>query len=146
MRINDYNLFQIIDAVKDAVVGSVWVDLCDSVGFKDVYDDKGLPDIGKANGQRPSKKEYLRNRLSSINGKEAIRVLLERFLNSNPQYEDVVAKNIIDDGFQLAKIDGTTSIVGGEVPKAKPVKTDAYFDNIANQVINDLDQARTNVA
>ena len=142
MGINDYNLFQIIDAVKDAVVGSVWVDLCDSVGFKDVYDDKGLPDIGKANGQRPSKKEYLRNRLSAINGKEELRTLLERFLNSNPQYEDVVAKNIIDDGFQLARIDGTTSIVGGAVPKAKPVKTDAYFDNIANQVINDLDQAR----
>lgn len=145
MRINDYNLFQIIDAVKDAVVGSVWVDLCDSVGFKDVYDDKGLPDIGKANGQRPSKKEYLRNRLSAINGKEELRTLLERFLNSNPQYEDVVAKYIIDDGFQLARIDGTTSIVGGAVPKAKPVKTDAYFDNIANQVINDLDQARVSI-
>ena len=56
MRINDYNLFQIIDAVKDAVVGSVWVDLCDSVGFKDVYDDKGLPDIGKQMVSAPQRR------------------------------------------------------------------------------------------
>lgn len=50
MKINEYNLIQPIRDIKDPVVGTEWVTLLDSVGFKDVYDN-GLPDIGKPNGQ-----------------------------------------------------------------------------------------------
>jgi phosphatidylserine/phosphatidylglycerophosphate/cardiolipin synthase-like enzyme len=145
MKINIYNLYQIIDSIKDSLVGQKWVDLCDSVGFKDVYDDKGLPDIGKLNGQRPSKKEYLRKRLSELNGKSELRVFFERFLNSNTQYKDVIAKNIKDDGYQISEIEDSLTIIGGVTTKPKPVKTEAYFDNIANQVINDLDKARVSI-
>lgn len=145
MKINNYNLYQIIDAIKDSFKGTYWVDLCDSVGFKDVYDDKGLPDIGKANGQRPSKKEYLRKRLSEINGKDELRLFFENFLNSNPMFSDVLNKNIKSDGFQVVAIDDKKTIVGGAIAEPKQVKTDAYFDNIANQVINDLDKARVSI-
>ena len=125
MKLNLYNLYQIVDAIKDSQVGRYWVDLCDSVGFKDVYDEKGLPDIGKADGQRPSKKEYLRNRLVSINGKDELRVFLERFLNSNSQFAEAVDKNIHDDGYQLTFVDDAISIIGGAATKPKLVKTDA---------------------
>ena len=145
MKLNLYNLYQIVDAIKDSQVGRYWVDLCDSVGFKDVYDEKGLPDIGKSDGQRPSKKEYLRNRLVSINGKDELRVFLERFLNSNSQFAEAVDKNIHDDGYQLTFVDDAISIIGGAATKPKLVKTDAYFDNIANQIIHDLEQARVSI-
>lgn len=126
MRISEYAIFKLIDALKDSTTGLEWVDLLDSVGFKDVYKN-WLPDIGKANGQLPSKKEYLRKRVPELNGTEELRVLFTRFLASKPQYAQVFANVIKDEGYRLLhQDDGRWCIVGGAVVKQKPVRA-VYF-------------------
>ncbi len=146
MKINDYNLKVLIDAIKDSLTGSQWVDLLVGVGFKDIYDDYGLPDIGKAKGQRPSKKEYLRKRLSEINGQAQMRVFLEKLLNSHPEIIMAVTDNIKDDGYQInADTGGHLFVAGAVLPDQRPVKTEAHFHNLEKQVISALDRARVSI-
>lgn len=145
MKINEYNLEQMIQGIKDPIVGTEWVALLDSVGFKDVYDNNGLPDIGKPNGQRPSKKEYLKKRFLEINGTEKFRSVLGRLVNSHPELEQIISVNIKDDGYQIIKEGDNYIIVGGCPQPVQQVKTEAYFENIEKQVINDLDKARVSI-
>lgn len=144
MKINEYNLIQLIQGIKDPIVGTEWVTLLDSVGFKDVYDN-GLPDIGKPNGQRPSKKEYLKKRFLEINGTENLRAVLERLINSHPEFEHVISDNIKDDGYRVLEEGNKYVIVSGCPQPTQQVRTEAYFENIEKQVINDLDNARVSI-
>ena len=144
MKINTYNLWRIVDNIKDSITGSEWVNLLNSVGIKDVYDN-GLPDIGKANGQRPSKKEYLRKRLLDINGKEELELFFERLINAHHEFKEIIYANIKDDGCQVVEVDNRLMIVGGSISKTKPTRNDAYFDHIAGQIISDLKQARVSI-
>ena len=77
MKITSFAIEQIAKKLKDIQNGKSWVALFNSYGARDVYDKLGLPDIGKPNGQRPSKSEYIAERLSNINGTlEMSRVLI----------------------------------------------------------------------
>ena len=68
MKLTPFAIKEIADAVKDVYSGKNWVSLFNSFGFRDIYDSLGLPDIGKPNGQRPSKTEYIIKRLTESNG------------------------------------------------------------------------------
>ena len=68
MKLTPFAIKEIADAVKAVHSGKNWVSLFNSFGFRDIYDPFGLPDIGKPNGQRPSKTEYIIQRLTESNG------------------------------------------------------------------------------
>jgi phosphatidylserine/phosphatidylglycerophosphate/cardiolipin synthase-like enzyme len=145
MKVNDYNLMQIADGVKEFQTGRKWVDLMDSIGYKDVYDDNGLPDIGKVNGQRPSRKEYLRKRLSELSGKDELQVVLEHCLSLDTSMRDLISKNIKDDGYGITEVDGKYVIIGGVPNAPKPIVNEAHFVNLENEVINNIDKARVSI-
>ncbi len=66
MKLTLFAIKQISELVKDIMTGTKWVDFFNSFGARDVYDN-ALPDIGKLNHIRPSKKEYIAKRLADIN-------------------------------------------------------------------------------
>ncbi|OYP55230.1 hypothetical protein [Segatella bryantii] len=66
MKLTPFAIKQISELVKDIMTGTKWVDFFNSFGARDVYDN-ALPDIGKPNHIRPSKKEYIAKRLADIN-------------------------------------------------------------------------------
>lgn len=57
MKLSPFAISKLASCVKNIQSGKLWIDLFNSLGFCDVYDSLGLPDIGKPNGQRPSKTE-----------------------------------------------------------------------------------------
>ena len=128
------------------MTGHNWVDLLDSLGFKDIYDEYGLPDIGKPNGQRPSKREYLWRRLSCINGQDKMKTFFIRLLGSYPEIIDNINQNIRYDGYQVIQ-DSDGIHISGRAPEiqVRPIRNLAFFENIEAQIINDLDKARVSI-
>ena len=145
MIINDYNLRAIVDGIKDSDTGSRWVDMFVALGFKDVYDDLGLPDIGKPNGQRPSKKEYLRNRLSEINGQDRFSRFFELLLNKHPDLFQIIADNVRDDGYQVLYETDHYYLTGGLQAEKQTVRNESFFSSLEAETINCIEKARVSI-
>jgi hypothetical protein len=62
MKISPYAIEKISPFIVDSLKGREIVSLFNNYGIRDIYDESGLPDIGKRNGQRPSKTEYVKKR------------------------------------------------------------------------------------
>lgn len=144
MKLSPYVLKQTIELTKDLLSGPKWVDLMCRYGFNDIYDDKGLPDIGKANGQRPSKKDYLFKRLSELNDSSKLHTLLLHFFNVNRERLDVAGINavLIRDNYAIEDVDGKYVILGDVKLNDNRVEVDAKFENIQNQILVLLDKAK----
>ena len=67
--------------------GKSWVALFNSFGSRDIYDSFGLPDIGKPNGQRPSKTEYIVKRLTEANGTYNMKDIIVKMREGVPKIE-----------------------------------------------------------
>lgn len=144
MKLSPYVLQQIIEVCKDLLTGSQWVSLMCKYGFNDIYDSEGLPDIGKANSQRPSKKEYLFNRLSNINDSNKLTVLLTDLFNS---YKNVIdfdrIKSLINrDSYTLEDINGAITILGELKVDDNHEEIEAKFNNIQAQILTELNKAK----
>ena len=114
-------------------------------GFLEVYDEMGLPDIGKSNGQRPSKTEYTRKRLTDINGKPELRNLMTRFLNNNPSTTEEFNEILQPEGYNIEFIDDSYHIQGGIIVKNGDIKNDAHFLDIQNKILLELDKAQVSI-
>jgi hypothetical protein len=86
MKLSDYAIQELMPFVKGDDFpprrsGPELIKLFNHFGARDVYDELGLPDIGKRNKQRPSRKEYVVKRLKDINGEPKLRYLLTFVFN-----------------------------------------------------------------
>ena len=68
MKISAYTIEQIAPYIVGSKTGKEIINFFGKYGIRDVYDELGLPDIGKKNGQRPSKTEYVKKRLLELSG------------------------------------------------------------------------------
>jgi predicted DNA-binding ArsR family transcriptional regulator len=129
-------------------VGKQLVTLFNTYGALDRYDELGLPDIGKKNGQRPSKTQYTEFRLNEISGKEDLRCLLEEAfdgLKNDQNTIDNINEILAKENFKVVTIDNHLSIQGGVISSPSPIINNAHFLNIQNEILSVLDDAQVSI-
>lgn len=127
--------------------GRELIALFNNYGARDIYDELGLPDIGKKNGQRPSRKEYVKARLEKINNTPEMRDLLTFRFNELITESNIKKLNDIlnPENFQVVQVNDKVSIQGGVIDRRKPVVNEAHFQDIQNRIITALENARVSI-
>lgn len=153
MEISDYTIKQLVpfitgDNNSPTRTGRQLIELFNKHGIKDIYDQVGLPDIGKKNGQRPSRKEYVEARLHDLLNKSELRDLLNKVFNELDDIEkklDTINSILVDEGYNLILKDGTYSLIGGTIDRTLPVVNEAHFLNIQDKILHALDNAKVSI-
>lgn len=145
MKISSYAIEKIVPYLVGTKTGREIVKFFGNYGIRDVYDEKGLPDIGKANEQRPSKTEYVRQRLADVNNSHNLRQLLNDFVKENASVILDFNKILNPEGFGVEEVNGGFVVQGGVVNKAEPVINEAHFQDIQNRILKALDNAEVSI-
>jgi phosphatidylserine/phosphatidylglycerophosphate/cardiolipin synthase-like enzyme len=145
MKISPYAIEKISPFIVGSLKGRKIVSLFNNYGIRDIYDELGLPDIGKRNGQRPSKTEYVKKRLSDLNETNNLRELLNKVVNENPEIAENLTEILNPEGFGVENIGGKFKVQGGIVHKAEPVINEAHFQDIQNRILKALDDAEVSI-
>lgn len=75
MNLSPFAIELIIPYVLGSRSGREIINLFNNYGTRDVYDELGMPDIGKKNGQRASKTEYVRKVATTKAGQISNRII-----------------------------------------------------------------------
>ena len=145
MKISPYAIDEITPYIVGAKTGREIVNFFNNYGIRDVYDSQGLPDISKVNGQRPSKTEYIRQRLSDLNDSHQLRQLLTDFVKENEHEIPDFEKILIPEGYGVEQVNGEYKIQGGMVVRAQPVMNEAHFQDIQNRILMALENAQVSI-
>lgn len=117
-------------------------------GPKDIYDQYGMPDIGKINGHRPSRTEYVKHRLGEISNTPQMRDLLNEVFSSLLEKQLAIPeinKILGDEGLSVTD-DGTyLAIQGGVFDNTPLVANEAHFKQIENQLLEQLNSAEVSI-
>lgn len=146
--VNELAPFITGDGYSPKRTGPQLVKLFNMHGARDVYDEFGLPDIAKKNGQRPSRTQYVVGRLLGLSGKHELRELLNHVANEFEHKEIAIPKLnevLTPEGYNILEIDGKLIIQGGVINKSKPVINEAHFQDIQNRILSALDGARVSI-
>lgn len=128
--------------------GPALVKLFNKYGAMDIYDDHGLPDIGKRNDHRPSRTQYAIARMTELNGKPELREFLTEVSNS---FENKViaipALNALlqRDNYSVDNSGTEIKILGGTIDKSKPITNEAHFKDIEDRILDALDKAKVSI-
>ena len=144
MKLSPFAIKQISELVKDIMTGTKWVDFFNSFGARDVYDN-ALPDIGKPDHVRPSKKEYIAKRLADINDTIYLQQAVLRLATLSEFYPEVLNKYIIPEKYKIECADGEYVMMGDVMDSQNNVETEAHFQNIQNQIVAELNKARVSI-
>lgn len=146
MKLTLFAISKIAALVKDIQNGKLWVSFFNSFGFRDVYDSIGLPDIGKPNGQRPSKTEYLTKRLTEANDTYNMGNIIIGLANLNDFIPQEINEIIKPEHFCLEKKNDKWLLIGDVQDKSQQdIETEAHFQDIQNQILKELDEARVSI-
>lgn len=149
MKISEYSIANISPQIINFGTGNDLVKLFNQFGFKDLYsyDNGGLPDIGKKNGQRPSKTEYVKDRLNqmSMRSDGSLRDCLNIVINKIPEIIQEISKFINEEGYLIEEVNGSFVVQGGIVIKTKPIVNEAHFQDIQNKILAALDGAQVSI-
>lgn len=145
MNITPFAIEQIAQRVKDFQSGKSWVSFFNSYGFRDIY-DSALPDIGKPNGQRPSKSEFIIDRLSKINGTSEMAKILTRMVNIDVSFQGIINKIINPEHFAIELVNNEYVMVGEiDTTDKNKLETEAHFKDIQSQILKELELAQVSV-
>lgn len=129
--------------------GKELVTLFNDFGFRDVYNNEngGLPRLSgsKLNTSRTT---YTKNRLKLLSERGEIRSILEFIINSSENKEDtaiLINKIISPENYNAEKDGDNYIIVGGHTEKKQPVKNNAHFMEIQNNILLELDKASVSI-
>jgi phosphatidylserine/phosphatidylglycerophosphate/cardiolipin synthase-like enzyme len=145
MKISPYAIEKVAPFIVNALSGRQIINFFNEYGIRDIYDEFGLPDIGKRNRQRPSKTEYVKRRLSDLNESNNLRELLNKVINDNPDEVENLSIILNPEGFGIERINGEFIVQGGIVHKEQPVFNEAHFQDIQNRILKALDDAQVSI-
>jgi phosphatidylserine/phosphatidylglycerophosphate/cardiolipin synthase-like enzyme len=148
MIISPFAIKELTGYVLGARTGRELINLFNRYGFRDVYDEQGLPDIKKKNGQRPSRTEYVANRLGLLSGKIELREFLNEIFNGLEKNDETLKflNSVLNpEKFSVVQNDKTFIIQGGVIDKRKPIVNEAHFQDIQNRVLTALDGAKVSI-
>ncbi|MBQ4503340.1 MAG: phosphatidylserine synthase [Alistipes sp.] len=143
MNLSEYVVNELAKLIKDYNKGKEWVLLMNKYGSNEVYDN-ALPDIGKANGLRPSKTEYLTHWFRKLNNSLKLQDLILEIVCGH--WEDIGQVNALlrRDGLEIVNMNGKPSIIGNIIDEQE-VAIEAHFKNIETQIINEIDKAEVSI-
>lgn len=148
MNITEYAIQELAKSIKDLKKGREWVALFDKYGAKDVYDEIGLPDIGKRNSQRPSKVEYIKARFTKFNTTTCLGDIIVQIVSENPDIIDSVNNIIKPEGYNVIYQDNQYILLGDfkkDNHDNKQAEINAHFLDIQNNILHALDKARVSI-
>lgn len=145
MKISAYAIDKIAPHLVEIGTGKEIITFFGKYGVRDVYDKLGLPDIGKPNGQRPSKTEYVKQRLSDLNNTNNLRELLDNLIKHNPSVIGNLNDLLNPEGFCIEELNGEYKVQGGVINKTLAIHNEAHFQNIQNRILKALDEARVSI-
>lgn len=145
MNLSPFAIERITPYVVGNLRGREIIDLFNNFGTRDIYDEQGMPDIGKRNGQRPSRTEYVRKRLSDLSGSHGLRELLNAVVNQNKGAADEIGAILNPEGYGIEEINGDYRVQGGVINKSEPVINEAHFQDIQNRILKALEGARVSI-
>lgn len=145
MKISAFSIDKIAPFIVGSRTGREILDFFGKYGIRDVYDEFGMPDIGKLNGQRPSKTEYVRKRLSDLNDSHKLRELLNRLIKEKPSIASELSEILNPDGYGVEELDGEYKVQGGIINNAEPVVNEAHFQDIQDRILEALDEAKVSI-
>ncbi|WP_367331032.1 phospholipase D-like domain-containing protein [Sphingobacterium multivorum] len=145
MKITPFAIGKLTPFIIDGRTGREIISLFNKFGFRDVYDEKGLPDIGKANGQRPSRTEFTQKRLGELNDSHSLRELLNDCIKHNTALVPEFQKILDPEKYGIIYVNGEYNVQGGVVVKAPPVVNQAHFQDIQNRILDALDSAEVSI-
>ena len=156
MTLSDYAIQQLVpyvtgDGYPPNRSGPKLVELFNKYGSRDIYDfnNGGLPDIGKKNGNRPSRKEYVEARLREFSSRQELRDLLNQVINDLQKGETTIEDlNAIlnTEKYSIVQTGKTYSLQGGVINRRKPVVNQAHFQDIQNKILAALDGAKVSIS
>lgn len=146
MKLSPYAIRKISELVKEINTGQLWVDFFNGFGARDVYDELGLPDIGKPNGLRPSKKEYIAQRLTDINDTQYLQKAIMRIVAQSDALLNSINAIITPENYKIEQLNEELVLMGDVVDNHEDAETEAHFQNIQNQILAILDKARVSIA
>lgn len=144
MQLSSFAINQIARQISACLTGIEWVAFFNSFGVRDVYDG-GLPDIGKANGQLPSKREYVDSRLKLINNTANMREAVVRMASLNEMVAEFLNETLRPEHYSISQQDGVWIVTGGVVEHTEPVVNMAHFQDIQQQILNELSWAQVSI-
>ena len=150
MKATEYLIDNISSHITKYGTGKELVKLFNQFGFKDIYtydNGGGLPDIGKKNGQRPSKTEYVKNRLNQISNRNdgSLREVLNLVINKLPGIINNIQGFLNEEGYAIEENNGVYNVQGGIIINTKPVMNETHFQEIQNRILTALDKAKISI-
>ena len=155
MILSDYAIQQLVpyvtgDGCPPSRSGPELVKLFNKFGARDIYDfdNGGFPEIGKKNGYRPSRTQYVEARLKDFSSKPELRDLLNQVINDLQKGDDTIGElNVIlnPEKFSIVQTGEIFILQGGVIDKRKPVINQAHFQDIQNKIIHALDNSKVSV-
>lgn len=153
MKITPFAINKLVPFIKGdeyppSINGRDLVALFNKYGARDIYDDLGLPDIGKRNGQRPSRGEYVTAKLIALNNKPELRELLIFRFNELKSKNSLIEKlnEILNpERYHVVQVEDQLSVQGGIIDRRKPVVNEAHFQDIQNRILMALDSAKVSI-
>ncbi len=152
MKLSHYAIQQIVPYITGNDYppnrsGRDLIDLFNTFGCRDVYNDNGLP-MNPATRHPMSRKQYVENRLLQLLGNNDLRLLLEQVINSaenKSRVSSAINALLREEGYSVVDNDGIYSIQGGTIDRTPPVQNEAHFNNIQKQILAELDSARVSI-
>lgn len=145
MKISQFAIEKIAPYIVASKKGKEIVAFFNEFGQRDVYDELGLPDIGKKDGQRPSKTQYVERRLADINNSSKMRDALNRILGDNSSIAGDLREILAPESFGVNEVDGKFLVQGGVIVRSEPVFNEAHFKDIQNKILKALDEAQVSI-
>lgn len=151
MKLSEYTIQQLVPFITGNDyppnrIGRELVALFNRFGFRDVY-KKGLP-TNPQTGQKLSRKQYVEDRLLKLLGNNNLRLLLEQIINESVDKAKVsnsIHEQIKKDGFSVTENNGKYIIQCGVIDRRPPVQNEAHFEDIQNQILTVLNDARVSI-
>lgn len=146
MKLSDYAILELAKLIKDLYTGSELVSIFNKWRPRDIYDNLGLPDIGKRNGQRPSKTEYIYSRLLGLNDTPNLQNVITDMLIGFDNIVTDVNNIIVPEHYNICKNDGKYVILGCvDKEVTDKAEIDAHFSEIQNIILHELQNARVSI-
>ncbi len=151
MKISQYAIQQIAPIIIGSSdntcykSGPMLVAWFNKYGARDVYDKLGLPVNPNDTERRMSRTQYAIYTLSKFNDTDNLKNIIEDFINDNKNVIGKIQEIIEPEGFTIHLFDSKYHIIGCKGIAVNTGVTDAYFENLQNQVIGNLKNAKLSI-
>lgn len=146
MKLSEYAILELAKLIKDLYTGPELVPIFNKWGARDIYDNLGLPDIGKRNGQRPSKTEYIYARLLGFKDTPNLQNIITDMLVGFDNIVTDVNSIIAPEHYNICNNDGNLVILGCvDKNGTEKAEVDAHFTEIQNIILQELQNARVSI-